>query len=1143
MSETLQQLDAIGARGKIIVSASAGSGKTHVMVKRLSELITKEQKDVRRVLAVTFTNKAAAQMRDRIRKNLLERLKTAEGELRDTLRASLKALPLADISTIHAFCGRLIRTYFYLLGIDPAFRIVGSDDAEGKSLSSRALERTFEVAYEENDGAFMNLLAVYFRKKNDGRLKGMVASLYASARSDPDYREKLEKIAAGQENLFEEAVLLLAEEERRQAKEILRRLGMLRNDVLAASPKIQEFAAALGVTAEQIVRAEDLFAMRALRWGMPRCPARTKNLPPETIDLITRLKSLSETLKGQYDEIGEYHDRDVECERCETAARQAASIAALVIKYDDEFARVKREAGVLDYSDLEHFALQLLGMDEVSQAVRNKYEYVFVDEYQDVNPMQERIISLLAQHDIFLVGDEKQAIYGFRGSRSKFFCEKMEAFKEIGKNLNLSANFRSAGTILAVVNTVFNAALGEKYVPMEGGTLFGDYRGEVLMHNLPQSEKVKQERGVYSVKGATGRRAENAIADRVLAIVEEECGRKMHLGKQVFDTDLTINEGGVSKKGGLRDVKYGDIAVLVRKNTKAAGAIVAALSERGIPVTASAEVNVCDYFEVRLLTDFLEYLDNPAQDIPMASAMLSALGGFSDGELAHIRLHTEKHGLSFRAACADYMESTEKTDPVHAKLLRFYEVTARYRSLARVRTASEMLALLLADGLEAQIAAKGDSANRLARVRRLVAESIGAGSVHAFLKRLSDCEYKVDFSEVGGEDAVHVLTMHASKGLEFSVVILTELDENFRGPNHDDIMWTDDFHIAPRAHDTEQKVYYDTLIRKAAALTARRLELEGERNLLYVGMTRACSRLHLIFDKSGASSLDPADEEFFYAPDDAKRLSDFIPRASLIGHIAPPKEECVFEAESVERVAYRVDEAIVEKIRRAGVPYAHLSSTQVPVKDSATGLMKRVNGGTVSAMRGYRQETEDDATMSEKEDMLADMDATFDAETGTAYHAFLEHVNFGKNAGEELARMKEYGLLTAEQIALLDEERLAAILQISCLQALAGKKLYREQRFLVKLPAREFSEAYDDTDAEDEIIFQGALDLLVEEERGKRYTLIDYKFSSHDDGAIRTHYAVQIKLYKKAIAMITGAREEDISARIVNIARGREIFM
>ena len=1131
MSETVEQRRAIDSRGKTIVSASAGSGKTFVMVSRIVELLTSREGEIKNMLAVTFTNKAAAQMRDRIRRALLEAVSNAEGEVRDALKEQLRTLPLADISTIHAFCGRLIRTYFYLVDVDPAFRIVSPDDAEGKALCARALNETFEEAYE-GGGDFADLLAVYFRKKKDERLKNIVTELYIAVRGDADYVETLSVIAAGGENLFGKAADALAGEYRRRAQSVLARAKRIEEEALLAPPKVQEYYQAIVDAATCIAGGEDLFAMCGCVLSLPKAPSRTAKTEPALVALINKLRAISDGVKKVYGELKGYHVREVELARCENANRQAQALAALALTYDNNYNAVKREAGVLDYGDLEHLALKILAHPEAKAALAEKYTHVFVDEYQDVNPMQERILSLLAGGDVFLVGDKKQAIYGFRGSKSKYFSDKITSYRADGNSLSLSANFRSAAEILRAANTVFSAALAD-YEPMRGGERYGDFQGEVLCHQLPAKEEETRERGVYSVMRAAKRSVDNAIARKVAAIVEEEAGRKEGLGKTWYD----VNDG-VQK-----DVRYGDIAVLVRKNTKAAGAIVNALSERGIPVTASAEVNICEHFEVRLLIDWLSFLDNAEQDIPMASSMLSVLGGFTERELALIRIKSEmrkEQGAwieSFRAACAIYMKHyREGNDPLYAKLARFFALCERYRSLARVHTAAEMLVLLLAEGLEAQIAAKGESEVRLAHVRRLVAESESCGNIHEFLHRLKDCDYRVDFSETGGENAVHVLTMHASKGLEFPVVILTELDEEFRGPDHDDIMWTDEFHIAPRCFDLKNKTYGDTLIRKAAALTKRREEVEGERNLLYVGMTRACCRLHMIFEGEWERPETAEEELFSYCPDDAKKLSDFIPRMQLLQYMTQTAEDPVFEKPD-RAPLYRPDEAETERIRRAGAPYAHAESTRVPVKDSATGLMKR-NRAPV-----YRAETEEnEPPVSEIELDISDMDATFTTETGLAYHAFLEHVNFAGEAGEELVRMRREALLTDEQLALLDPVRLTAILAMPSLRRLAEKKLYREQRFLVKFPASDFTEAYGGTKAGDEVIFQGAIDLLVEEGDG-RYTIYDYKFSGHDDARIHADYALQMKLYRKTVAKIAGVREEDVAVRILNLVRGSVIEM
>lgn len=1146
MNPTEQQRAAIDARGKVIVSASAGSGKTHVMIERFISILRSGEANVREILAVTFTNKAAAQMRDRARKKLTEAYRAAEGEERMRLKRQLDDLPLADISTIHSFCARLVRTYFYLVGVDPRFTIADGEQAEGRATSARALELAFEEAYEEGGEWFPDLLAAYFKKNKDESLRKMVLELYGKMRNTDRYLEILQETAAreatawkreeigdpraflaGQEDDAKaelgKIVRSIAEDRMSRAAEIARKASQLLQCVQEYAPRAEALVEAVSEAASKIAGAKDLFAMyeAAESFSVPRSPARRPSDPPETLHAIGQAQLLSKQVKELYAEFkGGAPDWREEFMRFAEGRSRAAALARLVLLYDGEYTRLKREAGFLDYGDLEHLALAVLKKDEARDAVRKSYRFVFVDEYQDVNPMQGEILKTLTGEEFFVVGDKKQAIYGFRGSRTGYFT-KME--EECGGALLLDRNFRSAEGILDAVNTVFSAVYcgKETYPPMLGGDRYGSHRGETIFHTVEKLKKEKKERGVYSVAEAEGRKAEHAVARRVLSIIKSECGLKGKPAKLWFDAD----------KGEETEVGYGDIAVLVRKNSGTAGAIVRALSENGIPVTSSAGVNICDFFEVRLLIDWLSLLDNGEQDIPLASAMLSGIGGFSERELALIRIRANEmhlHKVNFRtAARAAAKDKKRAGEALSAKLNAFFEKVEKYRTLSRTATASEMLSILLADGLEAQIAGMGGGKAVLAHVRRLVSESADAGSTHEILRRLKDADEKILFSESGGEGAVRVLTMHAAKGLEFPVVIVADLDTAFHGADHDEMMWTEAFGIAPRSFDFENKVRYETLARRAAEICMLKEENEGERNLLYVAMTRAMYRLHLIFEseaegKEGFSNVN-------YSPDRAKKLSDFIPRDRMLSLLAPLSGEEEEDADAAKETAAG-DPAAAMEICAAIKPYPYEAATLLPVKSSATCLIR--DAQEQEKKQGYHVRDDE-----EKETPISDMDAVFSTETGLAYHAFLEHVRFGADAKEELSRMKEEHLLTTEQISLLNEERLDAILKMPRLAALKGKTVWREQQFLVTLPAEEFYEG----GAGGEVIFQGALDLLAEEEEG--LLIIDYKFSSRERAGIREHYAPQIRLYKKAVAKIRRIPEEDVRAVILNIARLEEIAM
>lgn len=1081
VSLTREQSDAIASRGQVIVSASAGSGKTFVMIERLVSLITEENVDIKNVLAVTFTNKAAAQMRDRLRSALLKKIAAvSDPAVRARLKAQLSDLPLADICTIHAFCGRLLRSRFYQADIDPAFRIIASDDGTGREISARALDETFETAYEENGEDFKELLATWFYKKKDKHLRTLVLKLHENACLTADCVQTLSRV--GEDN-FDKACAVLENVYRKKAAYYLDSAVFAQRYFAGKNARAVKAGSEIEEACRAVLNAGDLFDMTALaKCAISSMPARNLMKSDEDLLALKRLSYASKGIKALYAEFSDYAPREAERERCNAASRRIACLARLAIAYDGVYRRMKQEKGVLDYDDLERYALQILSDEETQKELKEKYRYVFVDEYQDVNPVQEKIISLLSGEQVFLVGDAKQAIYGFRGSRSEYFIDKTKEFHA----LSLTRNFRSAAGVLDCVNGVFEKII-EGYVPMTGGDRYAGFRGEVCFHLVSEREKEKTERGVYSVAESLPADESDSLSDEVVALFERE------RGKLFYDADL----------GRERTVDWGDIAVLTRAKTGDAERIVRAAVDRGIPVTTSSKINVCDYFEVRLLIDWLSLIDNARQDIPLGTAMLSEIGSFTNEELARIRLRFQG-AYSFREACEAYRRCEDKdiSQEIKQKLISFHAAYENLRALSRVRTAGETINALLAMGLEMQIAQKGNAKARLAHVQRFLAEA-GEDSVHGFLTRLKALGYKIDYSESGGENAVKVHTMHASKGLEYPVVILAGLDAPFHAMERDEIMWTDQFLAVPKSYDLKNKTYSENLLRAASLAVEEQEQISEEMNLLYVAMTRARYRLHMLF--AGKEQNPPAF---------ANRFSDFIDLQAMQSYFVEEDEERT--ARERRALASRPDEALKNEIlsmyRR---PYGYEQSVSLPVKSSATDLM-----------RGDREEAEETTYPVRK---------GFTTEEGLAYHAFLQHVRFGYDAEEELKRMTLSGELTAEQIAVLDLAQLQKIMAIPALASLKGKRLRREQNFLISLPAREMGVA----DCDDEIIFQGAIDLLVEDENG--FTVIDYKYSGREDEEIAKRYAVQVKLYKKAVAKTMRVREESVQTRILNIAAGREI--
>ena len=1138
MEITKEQKNAIGQRGQVIVSAAAGSGKTFVMIERLVRLILGGE-SVKNVLAVTFTNKAAAQMRRKLRDALIDRMSgKAEGEPlteeeRTRVKEELLALPLADISTIHAFCGRLVRTNFFLAGVDAGFRIIDSEDAEGQALASRALDEVFEEEYETMSEDFKRLLAAYYRSKKDSSLRKIVTGLHEKVRGLSSYRDILARV--GQGELFQTACDYLF-------THYHDRVTLFKNNLEEAlvffkeekHDKAIEMCEIVLEACNRLYKAQDLFELCGQgrgKYDFPTTPKKDKKNKDEKYRHLTNLGRASAELKEMQKEFNLTGTRKEEEERYLAADGLAAAIATLVLRFDDAYARLKKEMGVLDYNDLEQLALLVLKNKDAREAAKSRYRYVLVDEYQDVNPVQEEIISLLTGEELFLVGDGKQAIYGFRGSKSSYFYKQCATLPH---SLPLNENFRSSKAVLAVVNRVFKPLIGG-YTRVEGGRRYRqelgggqvhEHLGQVYFHYIPKSESEKKKpQDVYSVR-ANGKETVDDLAERVGDIIEKEIK-----SGEWFDTDEVIKDetGEEKQRGAVKRVRFGDIAILSRTNSGISERILHVLARRDIPVTTTSKVNVCDFFEARLLIDCLSYLDNAEQDIPLATAMTSALGGFTEDELAKIRLYYP-NTHTFRKACALYAQKSlnekneEKDEEIVKKLHAFYEKFHKLRDEARTQTAAETAVRLLAEGLEAQIVSKNEGEIRLARVRHLIADGESCPNVHAFLARLKAVDYNVEYAGGGGDNAVKVLTMHSSKGLEYPVVILAGLDKSFHGAETDEMRWTEQFLFAPHYFDTEKMIRYDTVTRRAAALVQKQEELDGERNLLYVAMTRARHRLHMLFGdvKERAPSPDQAKRFSDFLPDVTETYSDFFTgdlssadfssgvQGAAGGEAAKAKEE--------PAPAGTVPDPKGEISAAYNRPYMYEKSVLLPVKTSATELMRSLHQPV------FVRDT-------------ADTGGGFTVDTGSAYHAFLENVRFGEDAEKELSRMKKEGILSKEYLALLEADKLKSILAIPCFKGLAGKRLYREQTFLIRLPACEIL----DTDVTDEIVYQGAIDLLVEGENG--YEIIDYKYSSHDDERIQKDYALQIKLYKKAVAHAMHVREDTISARIINIARGREIPM
>ncbi len=1110
---TPQQEAAASQSGRLIVSASAGSGKTFVMIERLCRFI-EGGGDIENVLAVTFTKKAAAQMKDKLRQSLVKRAAEDVGG-RAHIKEQLGKIPSANISTIHSFCAYLLRVYFYALGIDGSFEIVSEDGGAERQLRSRAMDTLFDRLYSQNDKNLEHLLARYSKKRSDGALRTMISDAYDRVRNYPDYRAILFRTPeVYTEEVFGEICGLLLADCRARCAALRAETEAFMSSFDAGDREKYYSAAADGIFSalEAAEGRTDIFD------PLPAFSVRlnSRGMSEEEKAVHAKFAALRDYVKERYSKLDEgLADRQTELSAFLESGKTAAAFSAIVEEFDAEYAALKREEGKLDYGDLEHLTLKLLEDEGVLKEVRGRFTRVFVDEYQDVNPVQEKIISAVGGEELFLVGDVKQAIYGFRGSESAYFTRKVRELKQSGGALELSSNFRSAPGVVDAVNAMFAQLMRED-------TCGIDYSaGSVMKADGPYPSPG----GAY-VHCFGGEERVHTVADGVYSVESEELENTPHTreGLAVLDVvrrelNSTFYDSETKKE---RAVEPGDICILTRKreNSSAAG-IYRALIAAGYSVSGAQGANVCDYPEVKQMIDILSYIDNGQQDIPMASAMLSPIGGFTEDELAKIKISAsqeretaadkDKKAKTFRECCARY--AGNNSDGVAAKIDRFMSRIAAYRRLTALFGAGTLIDRILQDtALEAVY--MQDGGKKLRNVRRLAQEAYSGGaelSLGDFLQKLRAGGMYLAAAESGGADSIKIMTIHASKGLEFPVVILADVARPFRGKNDGGPPLDEKYGFAHKLFDAERRIASPTVLLRYCRIKEGGEEIRNEMNLLYVACTRAKYRLHIM----------------------SRERTDFNPYrvawatnyAQMLDFSVLKEEDCepVGAGESVrpQTLISDPDEAALEAFRAHFMKkYPHADSVNLPVKSSASAVLRM----------------QEESYYAENELYPAEPDA---AERGTAYHRYLQLCDFSvkdaENIVRQIAGFVADGLMTARQAELVDAQALSRILNMRCFERVSGWQDYREREFLCSLPANSFL----DTSAADGVLVQGVIDLMCLNDG--ECIIIDYKYSHRGDEYLKNHYRRQLDIYRLAVEKICGIPAEKTEAHIVNIRTLSEI--
>lgn len=1191
MAWTNEQQAAIDSRGQtLLLSAAAGSGKTAVLVERIiRRLLDKEYPiDITELLVVTFTKAAAAEMRDRIGTALMKAL----SETKDPrVERQLALLPSAQISTLHAFCQHVIRKYFYTIDLDPAFSIAGEEELN--LLRRQVLEDVFLSYYEDDEKASIlyPLADMFGSDRGDDILMDTVSRMYIYARSLA-WPEHWLKEAARSYDVAPDAVIddmVLAGPIKDAVRRILEEDARLYDGVLYHLRQREAFAPACDTfVAEQAALRQ---AAQARSWNDLSRFVRAIDFPR-----LKSLRKLSDDDKAVWERCKKVRD-DVKKDVIKTLQAVYFSatpeewldgmramkpimdgLVTLTLDFAKAYGAAKKEKGWIDFSDLEHFCLQILLAPDASpehpvpsaaaEELRSQYEEVFIDEYQDTNGVQELITRLVSGEDNrFMVGDIKQSIYRFRLADPTLFLEKYHSFsrdeKAVQRCIDLGRNFRSVPVVLDAVNAVFSRAMTAEAAGMDYGEREKLYAGR----QAPDDERwIGGPVEVDIVPTPSDEEDDDGST-----AFEKEC---RFIAGRIGEL-LASGRMAARKDGTLEPLSYRHIVVLLRSMAGKADVLIQALQEGGIPSYAEQSGGYFAAVEVQVMLALLRCIDNPEQDLAMAAVLRSPLVGLDETALAGVRLAGDgtlwQNLPAFVASLPDGVD--EKED-----LQQFMAAFDSWRTYSRRHGVAELLQRLYDDTAYVDfVGAMPGGDVRQANLKALYDrarqyEEAGFRGLFRYLQLMD--KMKEDGLDLAPakvvsekEDVVRIMSIHKSKGLEFPVVFVADMGKAFnRRDTQDQILFHNRLGIGLKQYDPEWRMSYPTLIWSGIAAQLRWEGTAEEERILYVAMTRARDQLILTGHSSHidrdwqrwTSRLNPAQAKSYFdwvmpaalAPFGAKADADYArPGAAWQDAIWQVRIARAVPAGTVEEGAYD-GEPRLEALRRGdltGTPvpswldeqlswqYAYPQAVRTAAKFSVSEVKRRYqelhsdelqDEAALSVPAAAVIPTapgEDDAFAALPPWLAGEEAAVSGAQRGTALHKALQYITPAADQTtatlrREIDAFVRQGLLSREEAKLVYVPVLAAFCQSDIGRRMAeSPELHREYPFTVLLAG---GDPLPETETGEQILIQGVIDCLFREDDA--WILVDYKSDRLETAdAFRSRYAVQLALYKRAVEQIT----------------------
>ncbi len=1112
MSNTLkpEQIEAINYDGgNILVSASAGSGKTFVMINRLIEIIKSGRADINSVLAVTFTEAAASEMKAKLKDALIKSIKAGQSHLANML----SEVATADISTVHGFCAKLIRTYFFEAGVAPDF--VVADQSRSDTLKQECINKTFAKYYADGDKEFFDLLDKLSERRSDDRLKQTVLSLFDFFGGEANPLEFangfLDDSLQAFNNLKDAYFDYLYDD----LKPLKNSAYDYQRELISSGYESGAGFAQAVIDQIDAITSHDLYAVKAYEGVKVKLNFERK-LSDRAKEIKEELTKIRDVLFSVINDYAQHlTDCDTDYKRYVCTIKDARKLVEITQNFTERYSLSKREENLLDFADLEHYALRILNNPEICQTVRDKYKYIFVDEYQDVNGVQEALIGKIANNNLFMVGDAKQSIYGFRGCNPEFFINKAEQMPKRGeKTVFLNYNFRSADAVIQLVNQMFLYSMTEEYfgIPyhknmLVAGGIYPDYaKGRTQVHFLKKpsvTPRIKEEPKVYDLLERLHERAsvdENKISALVYEIINQE------LGKEIFDTKLNV----------MRKVSYGDICILTRNRENAyVSGLVNGLVRRNVPVISSVAQNIANLPHVQALINVLKLIDNFTQDLPLASTLKSPVGRFSDEDLAEIVVTAKEQNPNNRLSFYQrYKYCVQNLGSDLGDRLRAFDgYFSNIRMLADFCSAHEILKRIIADSeYETELVAERRGEFKLKCLNKFLSSTVTADKRLTVKEFLTLIENKPDVLSLApdlGDDNVRVMTMHASKGLEFPVVIICGMEKKMRVESDANLMFKDrKFGVALKYFDQSQRTHSETLLRGVIKQKSRIEGIKEELRLFYVATTRATYSMHLIYEGSKIEKRNGVGR--------ATCFMDYIPKDVQIAEhqISDFGFESLLKPYRHVLVGKPNDDVCKEISNNLNFKYKFSAETTLPLKSSVTAELAKAY--------------EEQGALC----YVVDDENTSDKERGLIAHKLMEHLDFDDltNFDGQVDGMINSNVLTEKQVGKINLSRLKNAVNSPVLSFLKNASLYREKSFISAIKGSSVV----DTQSDETVLVQGIIDLLAIKD-GVAY-VVDYKYSSLTADSLKLKYRKQLEVYKLAVENSLRITVKDML--IVNLLTG-----